>query len=41
MQKFLVALHSKEGVVNTIVAVVVAKALIKKSSDELLKVLGS
>ena len=33
------ALHSKEGVVNTTVTVAVAKALIKKSSDESLKVL--
>ena len=39
MQKFLVPLRSKGGVVNTIVAVTVAKALIRKSSDESLKVL--
>ena len=39
VQKFSVALRSKGGVVNTIVAVAVAKALIEKSSDELLKVL--
>ena len=36
--KFLVALYSKGGVVNTVVvAVAVAKALIEKSSDESLK----
>ena len=39
VQTFLVALRSKGGVVNTIVAVAVAKALIEKSSDESLKVL--
>ena len=39
MQKFLVALRSKEGVVNTITAVALVKALIEKSSDESLKVL--
>ena len=37
VQKFLVALRSKGGVVNTVVAVAVAKALIEKSSDESLK----
>ena len=39
MQKFLVALRSKGGVVNTNVAIAVAKALIEKSSEESLKVL--
>jgi len=39
VQKFLGALRSKGGVVNTVVAVAVAKALIGKSSDESLKVL--
>ena len=39
VQKFLVALRSKEGVVNTITAVALVKALIEKSSDESLKVL--
>ena len=39
MQKFLVALRSKGGVVNTTVAVAVAKALTEKSLDESLKVL--
>ena len=34
VQKFLMALRSKGGVVSTIVAVTVAKALIEKSSDE-------
>ena len=34
VQKFLVALRSKGGVVNNIVAAAVAKALIEKSSDE-------
>ena len=39
VQKFLMALHSKGGVVSTVVAVTVAKTLNKKSSDEWLKVL--
>ena len=39
MQKLLVAPRSKVGVVNTIVAVAVVKALIGKSSDESLKFL--
>ena len=39
MQKFLVALPSKGGVVNAIATVTVAKTLIEKSSDESLKVL--
>ena len=39
MQKLLVASRSKVGVVNTIVAVAVVKALIGKSSDESLKFL--
>lgn len=39
MQKFLVAFCSKRGMVNSIVAVAVAKALIENSSDESLKVL--
>ena len=39
VQKFLMALRSKGGVVSTIVAVTVAKVLIEKSSDEWLKVL--
>ena len=39
VQKFLVALHSKGGVVDTIVAVAVAKGLTQKSSDGSLKVL--
>ena len=39
VQKLLVALRSKGGVVNTIVVVTLAKALMEKSSDASLKVL--
>ena len=39
VQNFLVALRSKGGVVNTIVVVTLAKALMEKSSDASLKVL--
>ena len=39
VQNFLVALRSKGGVVNTIVVVALAKALMEKSSDASLKVL--
>ena len=39
VQKFFMALRAKGGVVNTVVAVAVAKALIEKSSDESLKVI--
>ena len=39
VQNFLMALRSKGGVVNTIVVVTLAKALMEKSSDASLKVL--
>ena len=36
VQKFLMALRAKEGVVNTVVAVAVAKAFIEKSMNHLM-----